>query len=99
MTIFLVKDFNGLDMPDQKTEDLCKSQASGNICFVCFKRFQERNLQICREWISNFPFHLLARCSLAVQTSQVGSKISQQVTATRINRQKVTECNLYDQET
>ena len=37
---------------------------------------------------------MLGRCSLAVQTSQVGSKIAQQVTAIRINRQKVTHCNL-----
>ena len=27
--------------------------------------FQTRNLQICWEWISNFPFQMLARCSLA----------------------------------
>ena len=46
------------------------------VCFIYFEGFQERNLQICREWISNFPFQMLARCSWsAVQTSQVGSKI------------------------
>ena len=77
----------------KQTDGKLKSRSRRGKCKHMFYLFQERNLQICREWISNFPFQMLARCSLAVQTSQVGSKIPQQVTAIRINRQKVTECN------